>query len=1036
MTHGNNAMLMTDGQQIETGVRSTPLLRHIARLVLIVLLNAVIWPSWAVAIEVENQKQQEEERRWDIENAELHKVLGNLQSHIEERKQKINQRINDSSGFVAQVMGIIGLGEDAIQDDVGEKFQQRLQSLREGVIDSLDAEQTWLQEKQLPEKIMQRHLETREKILSRYAEVTTNLESLVSTDQSLEEQAEYAETLNNILESFTTKKARDHFDPNNLPWGTPDPKTTPEPASTANDLSSRYGLPLYEQGVQLASNIITPDMLGNPGGPNQEHLNATIDAQISEAITAKAEELNHDPVEIYQWVRNNIEFIPSYGSIQGADYTLEYQRGNAFDTASLLIALLRASNIPARYAFGSVKMPADKVMNWVGNAKTPEAAGNLIGQGGIPAKGLVSGGKISHFLLEHVWVEAWIDYFPSRGAKHKTGDSWIPMDASFKQYDYKEGLNLAEQVPFDAESLVTSIEQNTTINEDEGWVQNLPQQNIEDALTAYQTQLEDYITNQNPQATVGEVLGASDIKAVVYESLAASLPYNLVTRKLTSASLKDSQRWKFKFELSGSYYGRTNGTYFSVSKPTVELAGKALSLSYSPATEDDEAVIVSKLPEPDENGEINPEDIPNTLPGYLINLIGEFKIGDEVVATTTAMSMGTELITDTGYWEPNRGWRMSRNEPIAGEYQAYALDLQGIAPEQAEKLKQNLEATQENIETENYDALTKQGLVGNTLYATILSYMALNNLQDSIQSKSAGMITYRAPSYGQFKTKVTPQYWYGVPRNVELGGLTMDVDLMMNYQVDESNDYDKFLAYNQAQGARMSAMEHLVPEQMFSSDVDSARGISAVKALQIAGAEGQKIWTITSANVDVAVNNLKLPAEIISEIRNSAAVGMEITAHEQPVNFYGSNQVGYVILDPQTGAGAYKIGGGESGGELNVESKEISITALLLAGSPQEDRSITEEEILMIGILLDKFSNWGLSLFEKIDCIVGVVKDYSDQLFFAASAVGTLALGKKNLKPNVRQFLKKYKLASYLIAVYSISVVAVETALCLVDKGR
>jgi hypothetical protein len=916
MTYGNNAMLMTDGQQIETGVRSTPVLRHIARLVLIVFFNAAIWPSWAVAIEVDNQQQQEEERRWDVENAELHQVLGNLKKHIEEKKQKINQRMADNSGFVAQVLGFIGLGEDAIQDDVGEKFQQRLQSLREGVVESLDAEQTWIQDKQLPEKIKQRHQEVREKILSKYEEVTANLDSLVSTDQSLEEQAEYAETLNNILESFTTKKARDHFDPSNLPWGTPDPKTTPEPASTANDLSSRYGLPLYEQGVQLASNIITPEMLGNPGGPTQEHLDATIDAQISEAILLKAEELNHDPVEIYQWVRNNIEFIPSYGSIQGADYTLEYQRGNAFDTASLLIALLRASNIPARYAFGSVEMPADKVMNWVGNAKTPEAAGNLIGQGGIPVKGLVSGGKVSHFLLEHVWVEAWVDYFPSRGAKHQAGDSWIPMDASFKQYEYQEGLDLAEQVPFDAESLVTSIEQNTTINEDEGWIQGLPQQNIEDALTAYQTQLEDYITNQNPEATVGEVLGTSDIKSIIHESLAASLPYNLVTRTLTSASLTDSQRWKFKFELSGSYYGQVSGTHFTMSKPTVELAGKALSLSYSPATEDDEAVIESRLPEPDENGEINPEDIPNTLPGYLINLIGEFKIGDEIVATTSAMAMGTELITDTGYWEPNRGWNISRNEPIAGEYQAYALDLQGIAPEQAEKLKQNLETTQENIETENYDALTKQGLVGDTLYATILSYMALNNLQDSIQSKSAGMISYRAPSYGQFKTKVTPQYWYGIPRNVELGGLTMDVDLMMNYQVDESNDYDKFLAYNRAQGARMSAMEHLVPEQMFSTEDNPAHGISAVKALQIAAAEGQKIWTISSENVDIAIPNLSLPDDIITEIRNSAAAGMEITAHEQPVNFYGSSQVGYIILDPQTGAGAYKIGGGENGGIL------------------------------------------------------------------------------------------------------------------------
>jgi len=286
--------------------------------------------------------------------------------------------------------------------------------------------------------------------------------------------------------------------------------------------------------------------------------------------------------------------------------------------------------------------------------------------------------------------------------------------------------------------------------------------------------------------------------------------------------------------------------------------------------------------------------------------------------------MGTELIADSGFKEATWGWSSSRNEPVVGEYQAIALDLQGIAPEQAEKLKQSLEATKANIEAENYDALTKQGLVGDTLYATILSYMALNNLQDDIQARSAGMITYRAPSYGLFKTDVTPLYWYGIPRNVQLGGLTMDVDRMMNYQVDEANDNDKWLAFNRAQGARMSAMEHLVPEQMFSTDENPAHGVSAVKALQLAAAEGQKIWNITAANVNSAVSNLILPQDIVTEIRNSAAAGKTVTVHERPIDFYGSSQVGYVILDPETGAGAYKIGGGENGAFVAV-GKLISL---------------------------------------------------------------------------------------------------------------
>ena len=60
--------------------------------------------------------------------------------------------------------------------------------------------------------------------------------------------------------------------------------------------------------------------------------------------------LGHNPHKIYQWVHDNIYYVPTQGSVQGAQDTLDKKSGNAVDTASLLIALLRASNIPARYA--------------------------------------------------------------------------------------------------------------------------------------------------------------------------------------------------------------------------------------------------------------------------------------------------------------------------------------------------------------------------------------------------------------------------------------------------------------------------------------------------------------------------------------------------------------------------------------------------------------------------------------------------------------------------------------------------------------
>ncbi|MEN8217760.1 MAG: transglutaminase domain-containing protein, partial [Pseudomonadota bacterium] len=131
----------------------------------------------------------------------------------------------------------------------------------------------------------------------------------------------------------------------------------------------------------------------------------------------------------------------------------------------------------------------------------------LFAQGGIPTAGLAQGGSIKFLKLEHIWAEAWIDFFPSRGAKHKTGDNWVPMDASFKQYQFTEGMDIQGNVPFDAEGFVDQIVNNAQINENEGWVSGIDQTFMETTLQNYQTQMEAYINDTNPEATVGEVLG-------------------------------------------------------------------------------------------------------------------------------------------------------------------------------------------------------------------------------------------------------------------------------------------------------------------------------------------------------------------------------------------------------------------------------------------------------------------------------------------------------------------------------------------------
>ncbi len=924
-------------------------LRVVTGAVVALFLNAILLPSWAVAAELARHNERQAEIRWEKDNERLDQVLVNLKHASEKKKRVLDERVQSEVGLLDDVLAFINLSSLSLTDTADiNKLAARLKVLAVKARKDLRDTGAELRAKGVPDVILARQAEAEAQFDARHQALMAAIADL----QAAETVQDQAAAMTRVVENYSemqVEQPRDHFDPEAMPWGTPDPSTTRKPAKSAAELSQNTGVPLFEEGVQVASNIITPDMLGNPGGPTEDDLVETIDAQQTDAIIAKAAELNHDPVEIYQWVRNNIEFIPSYGSIQGADYTLQNLKGNGFDTASLLIALLRAANVPARYAFGTVEMPAEAVMNWVGGVNVPKAAGNLMLQGGIPTEAIAEGGVIKRFQLEHVWVEAWIDYAPSRGEKHIAGDSWVPMDASYKQYDYNDGMDLATEVPFDAQGLADTITAQSTINEAEGWVQGVPQADVEAALTDYRAQLETFLEQQAPDATVGEVLGTRTIKTVVQEALASTLPYSLITRKLVTSELADDVRWKFRYVLSDDAQGSAGAQLLSMEQPTVALAGQKLALSFKPATPADEDLLTSYLPEPGANGEIDPEAIPDTLPGYMIQLSAEFALGDALAASSsTTMALGEALISDMGYWQPGRGWQTSRNEPVAGEFRAIALDLQGISAPQAQALQAELEATQAKLGAEDYTDLTKQQLVGDLLYSTILSYFALNGVQDSVSERQANSVGYRAPSYGLFKTTLVPQYWYGVPQSVTTTGLGMDVDRFYNLRVDKENDSERWQAFNRAQGARMSAMEHLVPEQMYSTEDTPANGISAAKAIQLAAAEGQRIWTITQRNVDLALNQIELGEFVENDIRNSVAAGMEVTCHEESIDFSGSLVSGYLILNPSTGTGAYKIGTGENGSEL---AKQAYVALGLLGTAVQSGTTITEAILRLLNLL-------------------------------------------------------------------------------------
>jgi len=872
---------------------------------------------------------EDELRQQQLEQIKENTSAKKLAHRLHKLQDKVTKELPQARQQREQDAGLWEYITDADDDPVTSDEQAQLADLKTSIeaayleaIAEFDSVNQQITDKQLPAVAQARQQQAHSQIETQYNTLRQQLDTLINaTDDASKEVA--LQTLTDNLNQQRFKKPNAPFDPNQLPFGTPSSDVR-EPGETEADLQAALGLNPHTRYTQIAqTGPVDPQLLSNAfeqvNGPTQADLNPTLDVQITEAIQTLAAELNHNPVEIYTWVHNNIRFIPSYGSIQGSQLTLETKRGNAIDTASLLIALLRASGIPARYAYGTVDIPTDKVLNWVGGVETSAAAQNLMGQGGIPNIGRRLNGVITDIRLEHTWVEAYVDFEPSKGMKNRYGDHWIPMDASFKQYEFETGMDLQTNVPFDAQALVDNINQNATVNETEGWVQNVPQQAIEDQLTQFQQQIEDYINTQNPNATVGEVLGLQNITILPAAPLSAGLPYNMIARQQYFSEVPDNLRHKFEYHLQGELYGAPTGTLLKVEQPTVALAGKKLALSFKPSTEEDEAIINSYLPEPDPvTGEIDPSQLPDSLPGYLINLTAEFTQDGEVQHSINVGTMGTTLYETLGLYSPDKGWRRAVNHPIAGEYRAIGIDLQGSSPERAVQLQQQVEATKAKLESGDETqlaTLTRHEVVGDLMYGTIFSYLALNGVQDDISAQSSDIVQYRSPSYGLFGTSLGTQYWFGIPRGVTFAGLVMDVDHYTYQTVNKQNDTQVWSSYNQSVGARASAMEHLVPEQMFSTDAAPAQGISAVKALGIASAEGQKIWTIDQNNLNVALGAINLPSETEFEIRNAVLAGKVATTHGGQINFNGWVGEGYLLIDPNTGAGAYKIAGGSNGGD-------------------------------------------------------------------------------------------------------------------------
>jgi hypothetical protein len=828
--------------------------------------------------------------------------------------QKFEETLQATQQLIENLDQDVSSGKDiTLQLETLKGHQQTLEGADSSIRAEFTATETFLKGKKLPAEILDRHAKAVADYDSNYKTLKGNLDSIVRLETERKEaegkrdRAKAGAKVKELKERI--KAAKDHLtakvkkprhqplDPNNLPHRTPKVKER-KPRLKKEEFTE------FNKPIQLAYNGDPDDLLlvsnTSTDLPTDSDLAETIEVQFTQEINDLAASLDHNPVKIYNWVRNNIDFTPTWGSIQGANHCLLTKQCNAFDTASLLIALMRTSGIPARYVMGTIELPIDQVMNWVGGFTNANAALQFIASGGIPVTGLQQAGTIKAARMEHVWVEAYVDYIPSRGAIHKQGDTWVPMDPSFKQFTFTPGIDLQAAVPFDAVALVTQLQSTATIDEQQGSVTNVDSAFIQTSLTTLLTQRQNYLDTNLPNATGEDLIGKKAIITKESPFLAGTLPYKTVVTGSKVSGLTDSVRHKITLEVTMEAFFGADLT-FTASLP--ELAMKRISLNYGAATATDEAVVQANAAS-------------TTMPAYLINLKPRVQIDGTVVAEGSPVKMGQDQTVTLTFSRPNLGVERVTNNIVAGSYNALVLDLQSIPAQMVEQRKLDLQAIQAQVALGDFTEISRDDIFANILTLIGQTYFGeLDTISELIARQNQLAIT-RLPSESFVSFLFDIDYLFDVPLTAKDGGMGIDVDLNVQVVLDKGTDLDKIVQFRRSSGGLSSALEHTIWEQLFSQE--GLEGISAVKLLKLANDQGVPIFQINATNIASIMSMLELSQDVKEDIINAVNAGMEVTVPKKNITLSGWAGVGYVIFDSTTGDGAYLINGGLSGGAFTL----------------------------------------------------------------------------------------------------------------------
>lgn len=618
-----------------------------------------------------------------------------------------------------------------------------------------------------------------------------------------------------------------------------------------------------------------------------DYLDEGGEIKFTQVVQDQADALDNDALKLLNFVLNDVDYIPYYGSKKGADATLLEKAGNDTDKASLLIGMLRYSDIPARYRHVDAKIGIDE-MNALLGMPTAMRSAELLSLQNIPYALYVSTeDEPLFFVIEHTYVEAYIPYGFSRGTDPSDGgiSQWVPMDPTITEYYYEQPFDVVKEMTADGFDIETFF--GDYLNGDYG---------TDEPIEAFKSKIEDYLASSGVPGYFDDGLTYEDAKMKVWsrnddlDFIPGSLPFEISADLNTYDFIPSSLRHTIEFTVTEDSSEVLNHTAY-----VSDLADREVLLTYEAATQTDQDIIDGF------------DTIYDVVPLSLVDVKPKIKVAGSIVATGTATStMGVSHRYKMEFRAPIR----DIGDPVDTELTKTVE--KGIVTGTTDGIAFNTDRVVPFANLPDAQGETGSFLSNQLLYKTAVDYLLRLETTHRELAAITGRDFVNVATKASISNGAEVTYSSGDPYSFEWMGLRIDASA----KVRGFHRFDEEISNNRAEFMAIFGLQSSQDESDIFEDNFGVESVATVKGLKLV-ADGEfspiTLEKITDAN-EGDIDSLSISSGMKTAFHDAISEGMTIYTPSAPVTYENWEGLFYITVDFDEGDGTYAIGEGLNGG--------------------------------------------------------------------------------------------------------------------------